>query len=132
MDLVEIYKIRAEAPQAVLAALDDVLAGEAHVVRALAHREADLRGQDDVVAHPFYRAARDLLRDPVRVDVGGVDEVAAGTQEIGDEPLGSLLVGLPAERHAAEAQLGDHEPRVPQTPVIHAHLPNRPCPKTEL
>jgi hypothetical protein len=95
------------------ATLDDVLTREADVVRAVAHREADLRGENDLVAQPLQRPAGDLLGDPVRVHVGGVHEVAAGLEETGDEPFGGLLVGLPAERHAAEAQLGDHEPRLP-------------------
>jgi hypothetical protein len=65
VDLVEVYKVRAEAPEAVLAALDHVLAGEADVVGALAHREADLRGEHDLIADAFQGPAGDLLGDPL-------------------------------------------------------------------
>jgi hypothetical protein len=51
MNLIEIYVVRAEVPEAVLASLHYVFAREANVVRALSHREKDLRGQDDVVAY---------------------------------------------------------------------------------
>ena len=53
MDLVEVYIVRAKAPEAVLAALDHVLAGEADIVGALAHREADLRSEHDLIANAF-------------------------------------------------------------------------------
>ena len=78
MYLIEVYIVRAEAPEARLAARDDVLAREADVVRTVAHREADLRGEDQLVPHALYGPARDLLREALLVDVGGVYEVAAG------------------------------------------------------
>jgi hypothetical protein len=55
---------------------------------------------------------------------GGVHEVAAGLEEPVDDLFRSHFVGLPPEGHAPEAQLGDHEPRVSQTPVLHT-LPLR-------
>src|SRR5215208_3286307 len=122
MDLVEIYIVRAETPEAVLASLHYVFAREADVVRALPHGEADLRGQYDVVAHALECPAGDLLGDTVRVDVGGVHEVTARLEKSADDLSGSLLVGLLSEGHAPQAQLGDHQPRVPKTCVIHALL----------
>ena len=85
--LVEVDGLDLQAAQAVFDGAGDVRAGEALAVGALPHLAADLRGDDDAVAvaarlHP---AADDLLRHaagvvgrPAAVDVGGVDEVAAG------------------------------------------------------
>jgi hypothetical protein len=63
MNLIEIDVVGAESPEAVLAPLRDVLAREAGVVGALAHRKKDFRGEHDVVAHSLYRPARDFLGD---------------------------------------------------------------------
>jgi hypothetical protein len=53
-----------------LAAGQDVLAREADVVRAVAPREADLRGEHDVVPYVLYGATGYLLRQTSIVDVG--------------------------------------------------------------
>src|SRR5918998_1353885 len=119
MNLIEIYVVRAETFKAVLAPLRDVLAREAHFVRSVPHREADLRGEDHLVADVLYRPAGDLLGDALRVDVRGVYKVSAGIEEAIDDLPGALLVRLPPEGHAPEAQLGDHQPRVSQTSVLH-------------
>src|SRR5215218_9209653 len=122
--LVEVYVVRAEPPEARLAARQYVLAREADVVRTVAHREAHLRGEHQLVpASILYRAAEDLLGGTVLVDVGGVHEVAAGFEEAGGDPLRTLLVELPPERHGPEAQLGDHQPRPAQTSVLHITPP---------
>jgi hypothetical protein len=96
-----------------------VFAREADIVRSFSHREADLRGEDDVVSDAFQGHACDLLRDAVRVDVGGVHEVAAGLEETADDLPRGLFVGFLSEGHAPEAQLGDHQPRVSKTLVLH-------------
>src|SRR5215212_617071 len=106
VDLVEIYVVGTQAPEARLAARNYVLAREAHVVGALAHREANFRGENDVVpANILQGAAHDLLGGALLVDVGGVYEVATGVDEAGDHTLGTLLVQLAPERHATEAEL---------------------------
>ena len=61
MHLIEIYIVRAETPEAILATLHYVFARETDVVRAFPHREADLRGQDHVVTDASERPAGDLL-----------------------------------------------------------------------
>ena len=62
-----------------------MLAREADVVRAVAHREADLRGEYDVFpAGVPYGAPDDLLGGATLVDVGGIHEVATGVEEAGD------------------------------------------------
>src|SRR5918994_1505174 len=127
MHLIEIYIIRAKAPEAILATLHYVFAREADVVRAFPHREADLRGQDHVVTDAPERPAGDLLGDAVRVDVSGVHEVAPGIEKPAEDLSGSLLVGLLPEGHAPQAQLGDHQPRVPKTCVLHTPLLSDLC-----
>jgi len=46
-------------------------------------------------------------------------------EEAVDDPPGSLLAQLPPERHAPETQLGDHQPRPAQSPVLHANPPKK-------
>src|SRR5215210_7132495 len=123
MHLIEIDEVRTEAPEAVLAPLRHVLARETLVIRAFSHRKKDLRGKHDIVAYPFYRPTGDLLGDTLRVDVGGVHEVTARLEKSADDCPGSLLVGLPPEGHTPQAQLGDHQPRISKTPVLHGYPP---------
>ena len=66
-----------------------------------------LVASDDLVPLALDGAAGDLLRHALAVDVGGVDEVAAGVDEAVDDLLARGLVGLVAERHRAEAELRD-------------------------
>ena len=74
VQLEEVDAIGAEAAQAALARGDDVGVGErARVARA----EADLGREQHVVAPTLHRGTEDLLRLPVGVHVGGVDEVHA-------------------------------------------------------
>ena len=47
------------------------------------------------------------------VDVGGVDEVAAGGDVVVDEPVRGRLVGLRAEGHGAEAEAETTQPLLP-------------------
>src|SRR5918994_5109816 len=72
MNLVEVYVVRAEAPEAVLASLHYVFTREAYVVRALSHGKADFGSKDNVVADTIERPAGDLFGDTIRVDVGGI------------------------------------------------------------
>src|SRR5215208_6948741 len=124
MDLVEVYKVRAEAPEAVLAPLYDVFTREADVVRAFSHREANLRGQDDVVANAFERAAGDLFGETTGIDVCRVYKVAPGIEKRSHDLSGGPFIGLLPEGHAPQTQLRDHQPRAPKTPVLHTLLPD--------
>ena len=77
VELVEVDVLHVETAQAVLDALDDVLARRAGVVGPVAHREAALGREEQVVAVVLRRLADDLLGHARRVHVGGVDEVDA-------------------------------------------------------
>jgi hypothetical protein len=55
MDLVEVDPVGAEALEAGVALLGDPAARVAELVRVVAHRAVDLRGEDDVVAPAFER-----------------------------------------------------------------------------
>jgi hypothetical protein len=70
--------VRAKPAQRVLDALDDVLAREPAVVRALRHREEALGGDHHIAARDVsQRVAERLLARAVRVHVGGVEQVHA-------------------------------------------------------
>jgi hypothetical protein len=58
------------------------------------------------------RPACDFLGDAVRVDVGGVQEVASGLEKPANDLSRGLLVGLLSEGHVPKAQLRDHQPRI--------------------
>ena len=108
VDLVEVDPIRVQAPQGVLDAPDDAAPGSASPAEVIAHREADLGRQHDVLALAAGQGlADDLLGLTGGVDVGGVDEVDAGVERSVDDPDRFLVVGLTpsAEHHRAEAQL---------------------------
>ena len=94
---------------------------------------ADLRGEHDRVAvaarrHPapddLLRLAAAVARHPLRVAVGGVDEVAAGVRVGVEHGEGLGLVGRPSEHVAAQAQRVHGE--VGRGDVAHAsNLPGR-------
>ena len=133
VDLVEVDVVGAEAAEAVVDLGHDGLARQAHGVAALAHRAPELGGDDDLVAvgHVGQGPPDDLLAGAVGVDVGGVEEVDAGVEGLGDEGPAGLLVEAPlvgaavgdAVAHAAEADLGDLEAGGTQSSVPHGVLP---------
>ena len=108
VDLVEVDPIRVQAPQGVLDAADDAPPGSASAAGVLAHREADLGREHDIVPPaPGECLADDLLGLAGGVDVGGVDEVDTCVQGGVDDADRLVVVGLApgAEHHRAEAQL---------------------------
>jgi hypothetical protein len=112
--LVQVDVIGAQAAQAGLAAGDDVVKGQAGVVRAVAHGHPDLGGEQQLVPAAPQDLAHDLLGLAAGVDVGGVDEVDPGVQAHVHLPAGLLHVGradvleIPAaaERHRAHCEHG--------------------------
>ena len=98
--------VDAEPAQRGVERAPQVAAGEADVVGPVPGREAALGGEHDPVADVGRAgrqpAADDLLRGAAGVDVGGVDEGAAGLDERVELRVRALLVGLVAERHRAE------------------------------
>src|SRR5688572_27233912 len=66
-----------------------------------------------------FRRADILARRPARVDICGVDEVAAGLEIGVEDGLGRLLVRRPPERIATETEGGDSQPGTAQ--LAHQH-----------
>ena len=91
----------------------------------------DLGRDDHAVARHLQvlqRLPGDLLRQPARIDVGGVDEVDAGIERLADQALGIGLLQVAdlapdalaaAEGHGAQAQLGDEEAGAAEGKVAH-------------
>ena len=120
--------VRAEAAQARLAGADQVVAREAGVVGAVAHRHPRLGGHSTRSRRPGERLAEDLLRGAGGVDVGGVDQVDAGVEahvdlaaravDVRGADVGELAAA--AEGHRAEGERGDAEAGAAELAVVHA------------
>src|SRR5665647_419826 len=135
MDLVEVDVVGAEAAQAGIDGLHDVLTPEPHVVDVagagrgrVAHRAAELGGDHDGLAGDacgLERPPQDLLGLATRVHVGGVEEVDAGVERGAHQRVGAGLVEhadahhTMAEGHGTEAELRDAESAGTQVPVFH-------------
>ena len=113
--------------------LDEVVAGGADVVGAdVAAAEGGLGGEEDVFALEVGDGfAEDGFAVAVGVDVGGVEEVAAGFHADVDEVGGFFVLGgAPgfeelvgaAEGAGAEAELGDFEAGAAERAVVHGGL----------
>ena len=117
---VEVDVVGAQAAQAGLARLDQVLARESNVMRRGAHAHEGLGRQDEVVAPAHQRLAEDLLGGAERIDVGGVERrharLAADVEDarrVGDAQVAHLAETIPsADGHRAEAEDRDAQPGV--------------------
>src|SRR5690606_4905593 len=141
VDLIEVDAIGLQAPQARLDRADDPVARGAAAVGPAAHGEAELGGEDDLVAAAAIAEppADHPLREAVlAVDVGGVEEVDALAEgAVHDLKRGLLvaadlvheraLVGL-AEGHRPEAERRDLEAGAAELAVFHGDRvpPGRP------
>ena len=121
--LVEVDGVHAEPLQRRVERAGEVPGGGAAGVGRRLEREPPLGGEDDPVGHVAGSvgepAPDDLLGDPGGVDVGGVDEGAARLDEPVELRVRPVLVGLVAERHRAEAELGDRTAAVAKGSVAH-------------
>ena len=88
MGLVEIDVIGLQPPERSLDRLAHI--GARQALLPLAHRHAELRRDDDLVAiaarlHPFaddrLQLATMVVRHPTRIDIGGVDEIEASIEK---------------------------------------------------
>ena len=102
--LVEVDRVHLQPVERPLDGLQDVRAGQALLARH--HFEADLGGEDDAVAvagrlqpppDDRLRLAAGVTGCPRRVDVGGVDQVAAAGDERVEDAERPRLVDGPAE-----------------------------------
>ena len=132
VDLIEVDVIGAEALQAVLHAAHDAVAGGAGPVGPFAHGEAELGGEDDLLAAliALDPGADDPLAEAVLpVDVRRVDEVHAQLQRAIQDVERRLLVGADlvherllvglAEGHRAQAELRHLDARRSELSVFH-------------
>jgi hypothetical protein len=123
VDLVEVDVVDVEATQAVLEGRDQPAAGAATGVAVLAHRQAGLGGEHDVVPPPGEGLAEHLLGLAGAVDVGGVDQVDAGVEGRADEGVGVGLGGAAdlAEVHGAESERTDVDAGAAERAVLHGN-----------
>src|SRR4029453_16717038 len=97
--LVEVDVVGPQPAQRVVDAGKDVFAGQAAVVGARAHRKEDLGGQHVVVPATERLGEQptgDLLRQAVRVGVGGVEEGHASLHRAPHDRLGLVLAQMPS------------------------------------
>src|SRR6185312_1232707 len=107
VNLVEIDVVGPEAAQRVLTSAKDPASCRAPVVEHLiAHRMMQFGGHDYIVAAPPQSFADDLLRLPIAVHVGGVDEVDPAVEAGVNDPDGVIMirVALASEHHGPKAQ----------------------------
>src|SRR4030081_3712282 len=120
MNLVEVEMVELQAPQAGLDAFHDVIARQAGRIDAFSAALAEhLRGDHDAIARNLYvfqSLTGNDFRAPVRIGGGRVDEVDAGVDGAGDDPVSfdlPQITDLPvnsvfaAESHCAEAKFRD-------------------------
>ena len=110
---VHVDPVRVEPPQALLTLLDDMPPGQSVLVGALAHRPADLGGDDQPVALLGDDLAQDALRLSAGVNIGAVEKVDAGLAAAAVDGLARPAVGFFPERHGPQAKLRDLEPGGP-------------------
>jgi len=126
VQLVKVDVVSAQALQARVDGIEDVLAAGAALPAPWAHLARALGREDELVALPLQPLADDLLREArglcpaaQRVDVRRVEECdAAGRGAVEDAERGRL-VALQSERHGAEAEPADLQPRPAESRVFH-------------
>ena len=125
--LVEIDVVGLQAFQARLDGPQHVHPCRAGPVEVVAHRQAELGGQDDLLPQALQGIPEQGLAFPAGVDVGGIDEVDAAVQCVLHHAGGRGLVQrahlVPPERHGAQRDLAHDKPRFPQRPVLHSLPP---------
>jgi hypothetical protein len=106
VQLVEIDHIDAEPPQARVARRADAVRRQAHAP-GVGDLEAHLRGHHDLGSVTREPGRQDALRAAVLVDVGRVDQVAAGRQIAVEDALRLVRWRLAAHQHRTERQAAD-------------------------
>ena len=119
MDLIEIDVVELQAFQAAGDLIHDMAAGQADRVGAGAGAATHLGRDDHVFTRDFeilQRLAQHDLRLAFGIDVGGIQEIDASFQRLGDQPGRGLLIqradrspeaGAAGESHAAQADFRD-------------------------
>ena len=130
MDLVQVHVIRAQAPQAVVDRVADVLARQAALIRVVAHGVENFGGDDHPVAlrKVFQRPSQHLFASACRIHVGGVEKIDPQLERAPDERPAFLLLEYPlapalvAVGHGAQAEARHFEPRASEIHVLHISL----------
>ena len=125
--LIQIDIVGLQTSQRSLACIQNMLAAQALIVGARAHRSTHFRGQDDLIARlslqpladQFFGHAARIARCPARVDIGRVDEVAARIHKRIHHGRAVFARRSPAKTHAAHAQFTDFEAGTAQVLVFH-------------
>jgi len=122
--LVEVDRVNAEPGQRGLERPGEVPSGQPDAVRVGSHRETSLGGEHDgfgeVSRSVVEPTADDLLRDAGRVDIGSVDQGAAGLDETVQLRVRFGFVGFGAEGHGAERERQHHTAAVAKGSVVHS------------
>jgi len=80
MHLVQIDVVRPETSQAGLAGAHDVIPGLADGIDVVSHSTVHFGRDQHVVAMPSESLAEYLLREPLRIDVGGIEQADPGVE----------------------------------------------------
>src|SRR5580658_3152225 len=124
--LVHVDVVGSEAAKAVFQRSGQVLAAKTPVVRTLADRPEALGGQHDLVALGVDSPSNHLFGLTAGVAIGGVNKVAAVTEERVDDATSLFLVGrggrAVAEHHGSEAGPRDVQARAAEGQVFHLRL----------
>src|SRR5208282_1970585 len=116
MHLVKIDVIHLQAAQAGLDLRHDMPAGEADLIRPdrLAHKnisvETNFRRDNQIFSPLADNSPEDLLRRARRINVRGVEEIAANLDEPVENFSRGFFIGLTSKRHASEAKFRNFEP----------------------
>ena len=128
MYLVEIDHLCLHPLQARLALSDDMIARHPPVIGARPHIEPDLGRQQEIGwPRTAQNLADDFLRNAVRIDVRGVDQIDAGVEAKMNLLARILCAGIAdrgeiaaaAKRHRAHGDRRDLEARSAKLPIFH-------------
>ena len=126
MQLIQVDLPHPQPRQRAIQRPHQMAAGIAKIVRALAHRKAAFGGNHQPGSFgPVRRqpAPDDPFRQTGAVDIGGVDEIAAGGDIVTDQPVRCRLIRLGAKGHAAQTQRCHDRATWPQHPMFHDPFP---------
>ncbi len=121
MALVEIDIVDSKPLERQVALLKDMLARQAAVVGAVAHREKDLGGEEVRIPRILrQRLADHFFRFAGRVDIGGVEKIDAEFVRPVDALLGDFGLGRPAVgQPRPQRNLADLNAILAQVAILH-------------
>src|SRR5207249_441415 len=115
-----VYVVGAQAGEARLNRLDNVLARQTFVVDAWPHGRAAFGGYDKIVPPVLYGPAHDLLRAARVVDVGSINEVDPVFEGVLDHRYRPRIFHVTGTVHVgAQADAGHFETGTAKSNVFH-------------